>query len=372
MSRSAGVARRVLILGATGVVGRAATERFLLDEEFDVVAVSRRRPDVLERNGYAHVSVDLRDARAVAAAMREADPITHVVYAALHEQANLIAGWIEPEQIDTNRRMFTNLLSALRHVRAPVRHMSIMQGTKAYGYHLGPMRIPGKESQPRVGHGNFYWEQQDRLLAAAGEMGFGYTIFRPQFIFGGVIGAAMNLIPVIGVYAALCRELQRPFAFPGGSSYVAEAVDSRLLADALYWATNSPNAVDETFNITNGDVFDWRDLWGSIADMLGVESGPDDPLSMAEWLPAQEPVWRAVVDRHGLRRISLQEMLGLSHQYADDAFAYTADSSPLASRSTPVLLSTIKLRQAGFGRCIDTEAMFEHWFGRLRAERLLP
>jgi nucleoside-diphosphate-sugar epimerase len=364
--------KRVLVLGASGVVGYAATERFLLDEDFDVVSVSRRRPDFLERDRYVHLSVDLRDAEKVEAALREAGPITHVVYAALFEKADLIAGWVDREQIDTNRRMFANVLDAMRVVRAPVRHISILQGTKAYGYHLGKMRIPGKESQPRVDHGNFYWAQEDLLLAATREMDCSYTIFRPQFIFGGVLGAAMNLIPVIGVYAAICHEIGRPFSFPGGASYVAEAVDSRLLADALHWAASSSNARNETFNITNGDVFEWRNLWDSFARSLEVESGPNEPLSMAHWLPEQEPVWRRIVSSRGLREFSLAEILGLSHQYADDAFAYTPDGSQLASRSNPVLLSTVKLRQAGFGRCVDTEHMFGYWFARLRSQHILP
>jgi hypothetical protein len=45
---------------------------------------------------------------------------------------------------------------------------------------------------------------------------------------------------------------------------------------------------------------------------------------------------------------------------------------PLASRAEPVLLSTIKLRQAGFAECIDTERMFEHWFAQLRKNRIIP
>lgn len=364
--------KHVLVLGASGVVGHAAAERFLRDDEFDVTSVSRRRPELPVRAGYSHLSVDLRDTVAVAAAVRGAGPITHVVYAALFEKADLIAGWTDREQIDTNRLMFANVLDALRATGAPVRHISILQGTKAYGYHLGKMRIPGKESQPRVDHGNFYWSQQDLVVSAAREMGSSYTIFRPQFIFGGVLGAAMNLIPVIGVYAALCRELGRPFSFPGGASYVAEAVDSRLLADAMRWAATSSSARNETFNITNGDVFEWRDLWDSFARALGVESGPDSPMSLAQWLPEQEAAWQRIVQHHELRAFSLKEILGLSHQYADDAFAYTPDGSPLKSRSNPVLLSTVKLRQAGFGDCIDTERMFAYWFARLRAERILP
>ena len=364
--------KHVLVAGATGNVGQAAVERFLEDPDYDVTALARRRPEVQARPRYAHVPVDIRDGSAVVAAIRDASQVTHVVYTALFEKSDLIAGWVDPDQIDTNRLMFANVLDALQAVDAPVRHISILQGTKAYGYHLAPMRIPGKESQPRVDHGNFYWTQEDLLIDAAASMGATYSIFRPQFIFGGVLGAAMNLVPVLGVYAALCHELGRPFSFPGGAPYVAEAVDSRLLAGALHWAADAPTAANETFNITNGDVFSWRDLWPSFARALDVETGPDEPMSLSRWLPEQEATWQRVVEHHGLRPLTLAAILGLSHQYADDAFAWTPDGSPLASRSAPVHLSTIKLRMAGFGQCVDTEEMFAYWLAHIRARRIVP
>ena len=364
--------KRVLLLGASGNVGYAATERFLRERDFDVVAVSRRQPDFGERQRYVHLQVDLSSPDAVARLGGDVSSVTHIVYAALFEEPSLIAGWTDEEQIASNRQMLANVIDAAAATHAPIEHFSILQGTKAYGYHIGKMRIPGKERYSRVAHPNFYWEQEDRLRAAAREMGFSYTIFRPQFVFGGVIGVAMNLIPVIGAYAAICKELGRPFSYPGGASYVAEAVDSRLLADALCWAARSPAARNETFNITNGDVFEWRDLWASLGQMLGVEAGPDHALSLAAWLPRQAEVWERIVERHNLRPVALDKLLGLSHQYADDAFAYTADGTPLRSRATPVFLSTIKLRRAGFGACIDTEEMFAYWFGRLREDRILP
>jgi nucleoside-diphosphate-sugar epimerase len=364
--------RRVLILGATGVVGHAAATRFLQDDRFDVVTASRRDPRLPLRADDQHLALDLRDTAAVADALRDAGPITDVVYAALYEKSDLISGWVDRDQIATNRLMLANVLDGLLVAKNPVGHVSALQGTKAYGFHVQPMRVPAKESQPRVEHENFYWEQEDLLVDASARLGFSYTIFRPQFIFGGVIGAAMNLIPVLGTYAALCRELGRPFSFPGGDAYVAEAVDSHLLADALHWAADSEQARNETFNITNGDVFDWRDLWASFAASLEVETGPDEPLSLAEWLPAQREVWQRIVDRHDLQRLELDQIMGLSHQYADNAFGYTDDGAPLESRATPVLLSTVKLRQAGFGRCIDTEAMFAYWLGELRRQRIVP
>ena len=363
---------RVLVLGATGVVGRSAARRFLQDQRYEVVTFSRRHPGLPAGERVRQLSVDLTDAAATETALREAGPVSRVVYAALHEQPDLIAGWQDREQIDTNTAMLRNVLDGLRAVAAPVRHVSLLQGTKAYGFHVTKMRVPAKESQPRVEHENFYWTQEDLLLERAAADGFGWTIFRPQFIFGDAIGAAMNLIPVIGCYAAIRRELGQPFSFPGGAPYVAEAVDSRLLASALHWAADAATARNETFNITNGDVFDWRDLWPSFAETLGIDVGPDINMSLAKWFPQQEDVWRRLVRRYGLKEHTLSELIGYSHAYADNAFAWAPPGATVESRDNPVLLSTVKLRQAGFAECIDTELMFRHWLGQLRTDRIIP
>src|SRR5262249_12389893 len=126
-------------------------------------------------------------------------------------------------------------------------------------------------------------------------------------------------------------------------------------------------ARNETFNITNGDVFCWRNVWPAIAAALGMPQGPDVPLKLAEWLPARADVWDAVVDRFDLRRVSLSDLLGQSHIYADFVMASGAAREP-----KPVLVSTIKLRQAGFGECIDTEQMFRELIADMTARRLAP
>lgn len=361
---------RVVIFGATGTVGSSAARRFLDDARYEVVTVSRRPPALGDRTSHRHISVDLRDREALAEAFVDIGPISSIVYAALYEKASLVSGWVDPGQIATNREMFQNVLLAVRST--PVGHLSVLQGTKAYGYHLGRIPIPAKESQPRVAHENFYWEQEDLLRAESAARGLRFTIFRPQFIFGDQVGVAMSLIPVIGAYAAITAEIGEPFSFPGGHAYVAEAVDSRLLADALHWAVETPAAWNETFNITNGDVFAWRDLWPSFARFLDVEVGADAPRSLTEWLPRHADVWARIAQRADLREASLPRLLGYSHEFADDAFAYTSDGSPLESREHPVLLSTVKLRQAGFSAFIDTEVMFQHWFQSLRSQRVLP
>ena len=50
------------------------------------------------------------------------------------------------------------------------------------------------------------------------------------------MGGAMDLIPPLGVYAAMLREQGRPLDFPGGAARVAQAVDVDLLARAIAWS----------------------------------------------------------------------------------------------------------------------------------------
>ena len=38
----------------------------------------------------------------------------------------------------------------------------------------------------------------------------------------------------------------------------------------------------------------------------------------------------------------------------------------------PVIMSSVKIRQAGFHACMDTEDMFRKWFGLLQQRRMLP
>ena len=359
------MARTVLVAGASGLVGAAAVDKFL-DDDWEVIAVSRRRPEVFSDKPFRHLALDLQDA----AACRDAAPtlaaVTHVVYTAVYEKPGLVPGWSDQDQMDTNLAMLQNLMEPLADVAA-LEHVTLLQGTKAYGIHLHPMPVPARERYPRDDHANFYWLQEDYLKEKAAAKGFSYTILRPQLIVGPNTGVVMNLPPIIGIYAALCREEGRPFGFPGGVPYVWEAVDTRVVAGAIRWAADAPEAAGEHFNLTNGEVFSWRDIWPAMAEELGVEVGPDEPVSLAELLPSKADVWDRIVAKHGLRPNRMSDLLGESHHYADFCFAYGAESPP-----PPAFVSTVKIKQAGFTEVWDTEESFRYWLRVLMERRVLP
>ncbi len=359
------MANTVLIAGASGLVGAAAVDKFL-DDGWDVIAVSRRKPEVFSSRDFRHVPIDLRDADATAAAVAGLGDVTHVVYTAVYELPGLVPGWSEREQMETNRDMLRNLMEPLAKA-AKLQHVSLLQGTKAYGIHLHPMPIPARERYPRDQHENFYWLQEDYIREKSTADGWAFSIWRPQLIVGPNYGVVMNLPPIIGAYAAIRKEEGKPFSFPGGVSYVWEAVDTRLVADAIAWGATAPVAAGETFNLTNGEVFNWRQIWPGMAEVLGVEVGPDEPQSLAQMLPAKADVWDKIISNHGLRNVPMSELVGESHHYADFCFAYGATEVPPAA-----FVSTVKIKQAGFTATWDTEESFCYWLQVLIDRKILP
>ncbi len=359
----------VLIVGATGVVGQACLRHFASMPGWDAIGVARR-PISLPPGAHS-LQLDLQDEAACRAALAGRDDLTHVVYAAVYEQpGGLVGGWRDQEQMRINLQMLRNVVEPLDRPDGPLRHVTIMQGGKAYGVHIHPqIAVPARERWPRDDHENFYWLQEDFLRERQAHSGaWHFTIMRPRIVFGDAMGSHMNPIPAIGVYAWLRHEQGLPLAYPGGPQRVNQAVDSDLIAQACAWAAESPNARNETFNLENGDVFVWQNVWPVIADALGMPVGEPEPQSLATALADQQPAWERLVDKYQLAAPrELAAFIGQGATYADFQMNH-GKAGPLP----PVIMSSIKIRQAGFAACMDTEDMFRKWFGQLQERRLLP
>lgn len=357
--------KTVLIVGASGLVGTAAANSFIR-AGWRVIACSRRFPDLIDAGSFEHLALDLQDSRACQLATAKLSDVSHVVYTAVFELPGLVQGWSDPVQIGTNGTMIRNLIDPLA-AHAKLKHVTVLQGTKAYGITQGPIRIPARESQPRVEHPNFYWLQEDYIRQAAAEFDFDFTIFRPQLIVGPNHGVVMNLPPVVGIYAAMRREEGLPFSFPGGIDGVWEAADARLVGDACLWAATENQAGGETYNLTNGEVFSWLDMWPAMAATLGVPLGAPEPTPLSVYIPARAKLWEQIVEKYQLQKLPLTQLLGESHYYADLCFAYGAKRAP-----SPTFVSTVKIRQAGFNAAYNSEESFCYWIRDLQRRRILP
>lgn len=355
--------RTVLVVGASGIVGRAAFEHFATTDGWRAFGVSRRGPDLTVGR---HVSLDLLDGDGCRSRLADLPPITHMVYAALQEKPGLVEGWFDPELMETNRRMLEHVLAAAEAGGA-LEHVALLQGTKAYGAHVGRMRVPGREREPRHPHDNFYWHQEDLLRERADRAGFAFTIWRPPVIYGHAFGAPMNPIAPLVSFAAVAKHEGRPLCWPGGRTGPVDAMDARLLARALAWGATAEVAHGEVFNISNGDVFVWEDVWSRLAEAFGMEVGEPEPLRLAEVMPRKAAAWDEIVAKYGLRAPPLMNFVGDSFVYLDLHFGFGRDRP-----APPNMLSTIKLRRAGFGDCIDSEDMLVEWIAWMQRERLIP
>lgn len=352
----------LLVVGASGVVGRNVLRHFEQRPQWALTGLSRRTPDFPSRARM--LSLDLQDPAACEAAASQLAHVTHVVYCATYERENLLAGWLQADHADVNVAMLRNLLEPLRRTATRLRRVLLLQGTKAYGAAAGTFKLPAKEDDPRYLAPNFYYGQEDYIRAAQQGADWTWTALRPQFVCGFALGSPMNGLSGLAVYAAISRELGLPLRFPGGPARVQEATDSRLLAQAVEWALTNPDCAGEIFNIVNGDCFTWDSLWPKIADAFGMKLAPAAPARLARIMPSKTEIWDQIVTRHGLRGYGLAQLVP-NWGMVDYLLGYKTPEQPM-------LLSGLKARKFGFHACMDSEQMFLDWIGILQAEGIIP
>lgn len=357
----------VLVAGASGLIGVTALRHFAQDVGWQVVGLSRR-PPAIDVPRARHVGVDLGDRAAVAEAAAGLAEVTHLVYAAVEENpADVEAGWTSAAQMRRNRDMLANLVDALCDHAPGLRHLSIMHGQKAYG---GWMDCDGavtlcREDLPRHPHDNFYWLQEDFIRERQKGEGWHYTFWRPALVLGGdTVTGNLNALLTLAAHAALCRAAGEPLDFPGADrTSVVTAIDTDLIGEALIWAAESPAARNETFNIANGDVFAYRDIWPVFAEAFGVPLGRDRAFTLEAEMTRLAPVWsRLVAEQQLAAPADLIAFLGGSISLTDLCLA-----SDLRE-----VLSTIRLRKAGFAGCASTIDVCRKWIGRYQELKLLP
>lgn len=159
--------KQALIVGISGVIGRALAER-LQSEGWQVTGLSRGRGAIPE--GCRSLTADLTDAEAVRGALAQEKPDA-LFFSVWSRQAN------EKENIRVNGGMVHNVIAALGE-RLNGAHVALVTGLKHY---LGPFEAYGKgavpvtpfrEEQGRQPVDNFYYAQEDEVFAGAEQYGY--------------------------------------------------------------------------------------------------------------------------------------------------------------------------------------------------------
>lgn len=350
---------QALVVGASGIVGSAISR--LLTKEGWAVAGLARRPNA--EAGITPISADLLDPQALAAALSNVSP-THIFLSTWARQAT------EAENIRVNAQMVRNVLEAVRPAGS-VRHVALVTGLKHY---LGPFEAYGKgslpqtpfrEEQGRLDVENFYYAQEDEVFAAADRDGFSWSVHRPHTVTGVAVGNAMNMATTLAVYASVCRFTGRPFRFPGSDvqwNSLTDMTDANQLARHLRWASITPAAANQAFNIVNGDVFRWKWMWARIAEWFGIEAAPFDgqPAPLEQQMADDAKVWAEMAKQFDLAEASIGKLISPWHTDAD------------LGRPIEVVTDMSKSRKLGFLDYQASDEAFFNVFSTLRASKLIP
>ncbi len=341
------MSRVALVAGAGGIIGKALMEELARTPGWRALALSRAG---------GNVSADLTVAAATRTALDAARETTHLFYAAYKPGGGLA----EEDQI--NSAMLRNLLDGLAAVGAPLERVVLYQGAKVYGVHLGPVPSPFYEDDnPRPIGPNFYFTQEDELRRRADKGGPAWTILRPDVVLGDAAGNAMNIATVIGAYAALSKADGAAFRFPGTAQVydhcLAQFTDAHALARASLWAATAKTARGEAFNYVHAP-FRWRRVWEKVAAHFALAAAEPIPFSLAEHMPALEPVWRAIAG--GLIQPDYAKAVGWG--FGDFVFSSAFD----------VISDMTKIRMAGFTETLEPADALIAAIERPIAARVLP
>lgn len=349
--------RTAVIAGATGAAASRIVDVLLDDPGWHVVGVSRHPPSTT-RERLSFVRADLLDAADTARALAGCREATHIFYTA---RAPFVEGTVE--DVAGNVAMLRNVLDAVEAASDRLTHVHLVEGMKWYDAGLRIPRTPSREDDPRHMPPNFYYDQEDLLRARQPGKRWTWSASRPMFIYDFAPGRTRNVVSTLGCYAAVCRELDLPLDFPGTPAAfgaLTEMTDATQLARACAWMAESPAARNQAFNVTDCDVFRWRNLWPKVARHFDMPVGEVRPMTLAKWMADKGPVWARVVERHGLVPTPFEEIA--SWNFADFFWGLQHD----------IVSSTTKLRRGGFHGVVDTEAQVLAHLQHYREARILP
>jgi nucleoside-diphosphate-sugar epimerase len=344
-----------LVVGANGVIGSNLIAHLETLKDWNIIGLSRRGGESTNKTQY--VAVDLLDADHCHERLKHLAEVTHIFYAAYQERPT----WAE--LVQPNLAMLINVVTVIEKVATGLKHISLMQGYKVYGAHYGPFKTPAKETDGGHMPPEFNIDQQSFLEKQQIGKKWTWSALRPSVVGGGAVGNPMNLVMVIAVYATISKELGLPLRFPGkpgAYDKLLDLTDSTLLAKATVWAATNPQCGNQTFNITNGDLIRWNELWPKIAAYFKMEAAPPLHMALQSIMADKGCLWQHIQQKHNLEKLSYKQLS--SWGFGDFVFSWDYDFFSDGN----------KARRAGFFEFVDTEQMFFTLFDELKANKIIP
>ncbi|KAL2338970.1 hypothetical protein Fmac_013416 [Flemingia macrophylla] len=362
-----------LVVGVTGVTGlslaQALKQPNSLGGPWRVYGAARRpRPSWFPPSIVDHFitfdAVDFADTRTKLLPI--AHEVTHLFWITLQVRAD------EEDSIAINKTMLLNVLTALNSSSSPLAHVTVQTGTKHYmGPIFDPVRStqlichdsPFHENMSRLPYPNFYYALEDLIQSHAPSLT--YSVHRSSIILGASTRSTYNMLLTLAIYAAICRHVGLAFRYPGTRytwEHFCDMTDARVLAQQHVWAAVTPEAKNQAFNCTNGDVLTWKSVWKLLAELFEVEFVAFDErgeFDLAEVMRDKGSVWEEIVDKHGLCNTNLEKIpYGALQTVLRFPFQHVSSMN--------------KSREYGFLGFVDTFKSITFWVEQLRQMKLIP
>jgi nucleoside-diphosphate-sugar epimerase len=345
-----------LVVGGNGIIGRNMVSHLEETGNWEVIVTSQSPLGYESKAKF--VALDLTNPQSVEARREQLKQVTHVFFAAYVERQNL------SDQTAKNLELIENLVIGLETVAPGFKHITFIQGGKAYGAHLGIYKTPAKETDARHFPPNFYYSQENFLRRQSAGKAWSWTALRPDIVIGIAIGNPMNLGTLIAIYASLCKELGVPMRFPGPNEayeVLVNVTDATLLAKGMEFASLNPSCNAEIFNITNGDVFRWKHVWPKIAAYFDVEVEEPQTFSLATYMADKNELWAEMTRKYQLADHPLDKLV--QWPFGDFIFNTVHDA----------FFDVNKFRRYGFSDMhLDSFESFKRVFDQLKAHKVIP
>lgn len=278
-----------IVTGANGISG-FHTMRVLLEspERWKKVWAASRRPPPKEmmallpqdqRDRVEHVACDfLSKPDDIAKQLKDKNVTADYVFFYSYVQTKPEPGkpaWSNAQELsDTNAALLDNFLKALDQASIVPKAFCLQTGAKNYGVHIGRVRTPCVESDPRPGiEPNFYYPQEDLLFEYCKKNNVTWNIICPAWIIGAVNNAAMNALHPLAVYAAVKAHKGETLDFPGDINAwlgVGEHSTAMLTGYLSEWTVLEDKCNNQKFNASDTCPIPNNRLWVSNCTMAGV------------------------------------------------------------------------------------------------------
>lgn len=245
---------KILFIGGTGTISMAIS-RLLLEQGHTLYLINRGNRNSDLTGDLVELKVDINDEEAVASLI--ADLSFDVV-------ADFIA--FVPAQLERDYRLF----------KGKTKQFIFISSASAYQKPLSDYRI--NEGTPLA---NPYWEYsrnkiagEDYLMKLYREEGFPVTIVRPSHTYDER-SVPLGVHGDNGSYSVIKRIQEgKPVIIHGDGTSLWTLTHNSDFAKAFVGLLGNVHAIGEAVQITSDESVTWNQIYGIIADTLGVKLNP--------------------------------------------------------------------------------------------------